>query len=328
MRDRHGFTLLELLIAAAIFAVASVLFTRAFTVNQNHYVQVDQVVDAQQKLRAISDLMETDIRHAGMMVSESSAMCAVDDDDGPDTLYLSDADAIDPRKDLQAYAGARVQGAVTGVSAGSVTLTVDTMTLEDDATRAAYDTDGDGTNDSDFAVNSGAIVIDILDPTRGSACGRVTAVSAVAQQITINVISGSLGAASGPAQIVLVPAHEYRIDNQGDFLRNGLVLIPGIEDFQVAFFFDLDGDFQIDSGETRGDGTGSDYVASAVDAADLREIRFNLIARSQFSDPNFNGAFIEVENRNDVTGSDGFRRRLHTSTVMLRNVGTRMEETG
>jgi prepilin-type N-terminal cleavage/methylation domain-containing protein len=140
MRDRHGFTLIELLVAAAIFAVASILFTRAFTVNQNHYVQVDQVVDAQQKLRAISDLMETDIRHAGMMVSESAAMCAVDDDDGPDILYLSDADAIDPRKDLRAYDGARVQGAVTGVSAGNVTLTVDTMTLEDDATRAAYAT--------------------------------------------------------------------------------------------------------------------------------------------------------------------------------------------
>jgi prepilin-type N-terminal cleavage/methylation domain-containing protein len=328
MHGRHGFTLIELLVAAAIFAVASILFTRAFTVNQNHYVQVDQVVDAQQKLRAISDLMETDIRHAGLMVSESAAMCAVDDDDGPDILYLSDADAIDSKKDLQAYHGAEVQGAVTGVSAGSVTLTVNTMTLEDDATRAAYDTDNDGTNDSDFAEKSGVIVIDIFDPDRGSACGRVTQVAAAAKQIKVQVISGSLGTPSGATQLVLIPAHEYRIDNQGNFLRNGLVLIPGIEDFQVAFFFDLDGDFQIDSGETRGDGTGSDYVASAVDAADLREIRFNLIARAQFADPDFNGAFLETENRNDVTGSDGFRRRLHTSTVMLRNVGTRMEDTG
>jgi prepilin-type N-terminal cleavage/methylation domain-containing protein len=326
MHVRHGFTLIELLVAAAVFATVSLLFTRAFTVNQNHYVQIDQVVDSQQKLRAISDLMEIDIRHAGMMVSESAAMCAVDDDDGPDILYLTDADAIDPGKDLRAYDGAQVQGGVTGVSSGSVTLTVDTLTLENDAARAAYDTDNDGTNDSDFSVNGGVIVVDVLDPDRGSACGRVTAVDTGSQQITMTVISGALGTAGGLTRLVLVPAHEYRIDNQGSFLRNGLVLIPGIEDFQVAFFFDLDGDFQIGSGELRGDGTGSDYVASAVDGADLREIRFNLIARAQFADPEFNGAFLETENRNEVTGSDGFRRRLHTSTVMLRNVGTRMED--
>jgi hypothetical protein len=208
-----------------------------------------------------------------------------------------------------------------------VTLTVDTLTLENDAARAAYDTDNDGTNDSDFAVNGGVIVVDLFDPDRGSACGRVTEVNTGSNQIKMNVISGALGDfVGGFARLVLVPAHEYRIDNEGSFLRNGLVLIPGIEDFQVAFFFDVDGDFQIGSGETRGDGTGSDYVASAVDGADLREIRFNLIARAQFPDPEFNGAFLETENRNEVTGSDGFRRRLHTSTVMLRNVGTRMED--
>jgi prepilin-type N-terminal cleavage/methylation domain-containing protein len=324
MHGRHGFTLIELLVAAAVFATVSILFTRAFTVNQNHYVQIDQVVDSQQKLRAISDLMETDIRHAGMMVSESAAICAVDDDNGPDMLYLSDADAIDPGNDKQAYDGAQVQGAVAGVSPGSGTLIVDTLTIENEATRSAYDTDNDGTNDSDFTVNGGVIVVDLLDPSRGSACGRVTSVSPGSNQITVNVISGALGTATGPTRLVLVPAHEYRIDNLGNFLRNGLVLIPGIEDFQVAFFVDLDGDFQVDTGETRGDGTGSDYVASAIDAADLREIRFNLIARAQLADPEFNGAFLAAENRNPVAGSDGFRRRLHTSTVMLRNVGTRM----
>jgi prepilin-type N-terminal cleavage/methylation domain-containing protein len=327
MHDRHGFTLIELLVAVVIFGVLSLLFTGAFTANQRQYVQIDQVVDAQQKLRAISDLMESDIRHAGFMVSESAAMCAVDNDDGPDILYLSDADVIDPGNDLQTYGGAEVQAGVTGVSSGGVSLNLNTLTIENDASRAAYDTDNDGTNDSDFAVNSGVIIVDVLDPSRGSACGRVTAVSTASTKVAVTVISGALGAdGGGPTQLVLIPAHEYRIDNQGNMLRNGLILIPGIEDFQLAFFFDLDGNFQIDSGETRGDGTGGDYVASAIDAADLREIRFNLIARGQLQDPEFNGAFLSVENRDDVAGSDGFRRRLHTSTVMLRNVGIRMED--
>jgi prepilin-type N-terminal cleavage/methylation domain-containing protein len=96
VRRRAGFTLIELLVSVAMLGIVVVYLLRSFTVQHRTYTVVDETTELQQNLRAVADLVERDLRHAGMMVPESGAVCGVDDTAGPDVLFVSDADAILP----------------------------------------------------------------------------------------------------------------------------------------------------------------------------------------------------------------------------------------
>jgi hypothetical protein len=190
--------------------------------------------------------------------------------------------------------------------------------------RPAYDADGNGTNDSDFRRNAGVIVIDAAEPDRGAACGRIDSVDVANSRITVTILSDDLDAASGTPDLRAIPAHEYRISGT-DLERDGLLLSGGVEDLQIAYFFD-DGDLIVEAGEYRGI-SGADYVAQDQNAEDLRELRVNLVVRTRQEDAQFPGGVPqELENRSFGGGppADGFRRRVHTSRLMIRNVGNRI----
>lgn len=327
MRRRLGFTLIELLVSTALLALVGIYVTQTFMSSNRAYVVVDQVAESQQSARAVADLLERDVRHAGMMVPEHAAVCGVDATNTADVLFVSDASAIDPQTDLLPYDGPRVQGVVANTPGAGVlaTFTLDALTIESSAPlRAAYDTDGNGTNDSDFRENGGAIVVDLLDASRGVACGRVEDVDLVNVQVDVRMATGSLANTANPVQLAVIPAHVYEVDAQTRLFRNGALLVRGIEDLQVAYFFDLDGDNIIDAGETRGV-SGANYVPAGLDHSDLRQIRLNLAARTRAEDVEFSvGQFQATENRVAPAGNDGFRRRVYTSTTMVRNVGNRI----
>ena len=318
-----GFTLIELLISVAILGIVSVYMFESFAVNQRAYTVIDQVAESQQNVRAIADLVERDLRHAGLMVPEGAAVCGLDDDNAPDVLYVSDANAIDPDEDVSTYDGATIGGGVTQVAAALTTFSVSSLVMEPAPSRPAYDTDLDGTADSDFQEGGGAIVMDLLDPGRGAACGRVTQVILAGPQVQVDLQTGALGAAGGPTNLVLVPAHEYRI-NGDQLLRDGVVLSEGVEDLQVAYFLDADTDGVVDADEIHGNGTGPDYVAGGQDGSQVREVHVSLVTRTRAEDREWTqGRPQALENRAAAAGNDGFRRRTYTSTVMLRNVGAR-----
>ncbi|MEE8507647.1 MAG: prepilin-type N-terminal cleavage/methylation domain-containing protein, partial [Myxococcota bacterium] len=109
---RAGFTLIELLITTAILGFMSLYMLVSISMSNRAYTVTDHVTELQQSLRVIAALLERDIRHAGMMVPLSAALCADDNQGAGDVLYVSDADAIDPGDDLVPYTGAEVQGAV------------------------------------------------------------------------------------------------------------------------------------------------------------------------------------------------------------------------
>ena len=323
MDRRQGFTLIELMISVGILGIVSVYMFESFAINQQAYTVIEQVSESQQNIRAIGDLMERDVRHGGMMVPEGAAVCGVDATAGPDRFYVSDATALDPGDDVAIYDGVTLAGA-TQVAAGNQTFNVSALVIEPAPARPAYDTTADGVPDADFLVNGGVIVMDLLSPGRGTACGRVSAVNAVGPQLGIEIQSGLLAVAAGASQLVAIPAHEYRIANGDQLLRDGVLLAGGVEDLQVAYFFDADDDGRIDANEVHGDGVGPNYLASAQDASQIRELRFNLVTRTQREDREWSqGRPQATENRAAVVASDGFRRRVYTSTVMLRNVGAR-----
>ena len=120
---RAGFTLIEMMTVVAIFGLVAVYVGRILTVNERAYHTVENTSESQQNLRVFGAMLEDDLRHAGMMVSRNAAVCGIDSTTGPDTLYVSDAAAIDPQDDFNVYAGATVTGGVNNLSLGTQTLT-------------------------------------------------------------------------------------------------------------------------------------------------------------------------------------------------------------
>jgi hypothetical protein len=252
----------------------------------------------------------------------------VDNTTGPDILYVSDAEAIDPGDDIMPYEGAQIMvagGTIAGSDSGDgVTIVLDSVLLEPSPWRAAYDLDGDGTTESDFRVGGGVIVMDVNDPGRGTVCGTVSWVLPTTGAIRIDPVrAGPLDAATGAVKLVAVPAHEYRIDGD-ELYRDGLLLAKGVEDLQLAYYLDVIANNQIDAGEMRGTEAGTnDYEAGGTDMSDLREVRLNLVVRTRAEDEGFTGRPQAKENR-AVGADDGFRRRVYTNTIMLRNMFSRI----
>lgn len=324
---RHGFTMLELLVSAALVALVALYATGTFTVQQRSFATVDQVTEAQQNARAIALLLERELRETAFLVPEAAAVCGADSVNGPDLLFATDAEAVDPSVVNRADLGATVVSGFTG-GTGSDDLVVGSSTVDG---VPAYDTDGNGTADSDFRPGAGAILVDRANPERGAACGVVTDVAANAVGVDYPADGGgNLGAVplgGNPADLVVVPAHVYTVSAQRELLRDGMPLARGVEDLQFALFYDVDGDGEVDSEalEVPGSEGGTVYASSAWNNEDLREIRAGVAVRSRLEDPEFGqGRFQTLENRN-LPGSpeDGFRRRVASVRVKPRNVGLR-----
>jgi len=323
---RDGFSLIELLISIAAMGVVIFYTLGTFTVQHQTYVVVDQVSETQNNGRAISTLIERDVRNAGYMVPSAAAACGFDGTATADTLVISDTDAIKPVHELPLA----MQGEELGVSTsttpalGSTALSVSGL-LVDDA--ASYKKNASSsTLDSDFHVGAGAIVVDLANPERGVACGQITAVGT--NSITVDfdaILNGALG--GSPPDLLVVPAHYYALNSATtppQLERDGLVLAKDVEDLQVAYFYDADHDNQATGNEYRGDASANPYNTGLVDGNDLREIRFNVVVATRDDDPrnpDNSGTGQVRENRTPAStpGDDGKRRRVYTATVRVRN---------
>lgn len=335
---RAGFSLIELMIATAILGVVVVYLVQTFVTSQRTYVVVDQVSEAQQNLRIIADLIERDLRLAGYMVPPHAAVCAVDNTNAPDLLYVSSADVILPVTGLEAAAnanndpkllqgdfGAPVTNALANLPSGNgVGLNLQRMWVDVNP--------GMG-NPPDFAVNQGVIVVDRQNSSGFAACGRIRAVGANSLTVDFDT-AGSVGGVG--TDIVAVPAHVYRIvtpaGSPPQLQRDGLVLANDVDDLQVGLFLDLDDDGLIDPGEFRGDlgqaagdGVPVQYVAGAVDNRALRQVQLSVATRTRDQDPDPLAPLHQTQitgNRNPATigGADRRRRRVHTATVRVRNI--------
>jgi prepilin-type N-terminal cleavage/methylation domain-containing protein len=340
MRTRQGFTLVELMVSVALMGVVIVWLMGFFVVQSRSYVVTDELGEAQQNSRTIIDLIEREIRAAGMMVPENGAACGVDSTTGPDTLYVGDADAIDPTNQNIPNLGAKVLAGVP-LAAGANTLTVNSVVLDGSP---YYVTTTPGVPSSDFRCDTGncavggnnaaggVILIDAANPGRGVACGTITSIP---NNTTISVnFSNILNGAGGNAPNVLaIPAHVYTIDANNRLRRDNLILANDVEDLQVAYFYDVTPNGIVDSVATEYPGSspalgGVQYLPQNWDGTRLREIRVNLVVRSRTPDPNLTGSQPQsTENRAAPLPADpagqNYHRRVITSTVRLRNVGQR-----
>lgn len=327
----NGFTLLELMISVGLMGLVVAYVFQSFVTQHRTYVVTEQVSEAQQNMRAINDLVERDVRLAGFMVPEHAGACGLDRTNGSDVLVVSDPDAIDPTGQKTSDLGAQLTGgSATGTGTAVLSVAADTL---DGA--AAYDLDADGNADADFRCDTGSctavgtaaggvIVVDRANPSRGVGCGVIERVAG--NSITVDMLVG-LGAAGGSANtpdLRVIPAHVYEVDAQSRLLRDNLVLTNDVEDLQVAWYHDLDGDRVEDAGEWSATAATGLSTPSTRDGGTLRAVRVNVVVRTRDEDERLaQGTFQRTENRAAVAGTDGFRRRVLTSTLRLRNVGVR-----
>ena len=191
---------------------------------------------------------------------------------------------------------------------------------------------------ADFQVNGGVIVANTDQPSQGNACGIVTAINVAASTITVNFLSPNPVPWIPGEQLVAAPAHVYQIvlvNNVTVLQRNGILLASDVEDLQAVWFVDENQDGVRDPGEMLGAAAPEPVFLSvgAVGITDyrrLREMRINVVVRTRDNGPGGNdGVSIQtgmqaMENRGFVAvAGDGFLRRVHTTTVRLRNVGFR-----
>lgn len=354
-RRTPGFSLIELLVSLAVLGLISFFLTDLLVRQSRTYTVVDDVTETQQNLRAVTSLLERELRATGFLVPEGAAICGYDTggtgtpDGIPDVLYVTDADALDPAgiTSLSAQAADVLSG--YGDGDGIETLQLSSLVVD---ANPFYDLDGDGVADSDFlytaapARNGGVIVVDRNDPAAGAACGVITDINLGASTITVdfNVATvpnapGGGGAApngtplgAGATDLVAVPAHVYWINPNGangapQLIRNGMVLANDVEDLQIALFYDLDEDGVMDALEYAGAAGQPEYQSNGWNNARLREARVTVVARTRSEDPNVlanpnlaSSVTQGFENRAPGVAADGFRRRSATVTVRPRNV--------
>ena len=322
MRRRNGFSLMEMVVTLAVLGMVTFFLTDLLVRQSRTYTVVDDVSEAQQNLRAVSSLMEREIRSTGFMVPAAAAVCGWDKpaagakDTTPDVFYVTDSDAVDPTGLTSVTAqAAKVTSGFTGTGVDNLVLS----SLVVDA-NPFYDLDGDGVADSDFLYsaapqrNGGIIVVDRNDPTKGAACGVITDINTATNTVKVDfeiktpphsptggASPGGLTLGAGVAELVAVPAHVYWV-NTGDppqLIRDGMVLANDVEDLQVAYFFDLNKNGVVDgldpaypaqpeesATEYPGSAaTNSRYVAKTADNSLLREVRVTLVARTRGQDP-------------------------------------------
>jgi prepilin-type N-terminal cleavage/methylation domain-containing protein len=325
---RRGFSLIELVVSMAVLGLISFFLTDLLVRQSRTYTVVDDVTEAQQNLRAITNLLERELRATGFLVPEGAAVCGYDTggggtpDDGPDVLYVSDADALDPAgiTSLTTQAADVLSG--YGDGDGIEVLQLSSLLVD---ANPFYDLDGDGVAESDFlfttapARNGGVIVVDRSNPSAGAACGVITDLDVGANTITVdfNVATapnapGGGGAAPdgtplgiGATDLVAVPAHVYWI-NPGaaggppQLIRDGMVLANDVEDLQLALFYDVDDDGVVDGLDAaftpppfhsalEYPGSAADnaeYEPGSWDNSELREVRVTVVVRTRAEDPN------------------------------------------
>jgi hypothetical protein len=269
-------------------------------------------------------------------------------DGGPDVLYVTDADALDPAGVTSPRSVDVDEGTFSGTGEDNLQLS----SLVVDA-NAFYDIDGDGVADSDFlwsaapARNGGVIVVDRNNPERGAACGVITSINAAANIVRVDFevknapnspLPGGATPGGTPLQpgwvdLVAIPAHVYWVNPGGaagqspQLIRDGMVLASDVEDLQLALFYDLDDDGMVDALEYPGADGNGEYESGAFDNERLRELRVTVVARTRSEDPNVlanpnlaSSVMQGFENRPAGAVADGFRRRSITLTVQPRNV--------
>lgn len=297
----QGVTLIELLIVLVIAAVLVAGIYSLFITQHRSYAVQDQVAGAQQDARAALNIMARDIRMAGSLVggdgfNVNTFTFAVNPQNG--TPANSSPDQITAVGAAEEFLSAGTPVTVTAVSGAHVTLS-------DNADPAIFNT---GTK-SYVAFEGVNHVYQITD-----GIGTLTLTLNESPPVYIENVG---------TRVFLVKAITYLVTTADGFLRRndntGAGAQPLAGDGVTTFVEDLQFAYQVD-----GDTNWYNTTPAGKTNADIRMVKISLVVRTAVPDPkdtNFTQPPLEDHTAaGSLAGPDGFRRRIYTTVVKVRNL--------
>lgn len=309
-----GVTLIELMIVLVIAAVLVGGIYSLFITQHRSYAVQDQVAGAQQDARAALDIMARDIRMAGSLV-------------GGDGFNVNTFTfAVNPQNGTPANSS---PDQITAVGAAEEFLSgvnpVTVCTVDTSAKQVTLGVRDPVTN----ACNSVAIGSFFDDNKK-----KYVAFEGVNQvyEIKPGGVSGSQLTLNDPppayienvgSKVFLVKAITYLVTTADGFLRRndntGAGAQPLAGDGVTTFVEDLQFAYQVD-----GDTNWYNTTPAGKTNADIRMVKISLVVRTAVPDPkdtNFTQPPLEDHTAaGSLAGPDGFRRRIYTTVVKVRNL--------
>jgi len=316
-------TLVELLLALAITAiVGSVAFSVFLTTNWASRTQTE-VSDTQQYVRIAMDRMSRDIRMAGFGLPRESTPLIFTGGTWSAPVNVSDggAGATDSVVLLGIGYMAGVLDSSTGTNCNSVN---NTSICLDDASRFF--------GSSGFIANRRYVSLD------GIGFYELSTTQSAGNQLNLGTPGTLERTYPNGVGVYILQAVRYTIatdltdcspanpclttEDMTGLRGNGRqVLAENIEDLQLACGVDADKDGRLDYGASY-DKTDFINDGSAV-ANDVVALRVNLVGRSRHPDKSrsWTSSFARplLENRTDAAVPDGYRRRVSTKVIKVRN---------
>ena len=345
----RGFTLIELMISLGIFAVVSMAAFSVLSASQKIATMNDQTVQIQRNVRLAMDLIARDFRMAAFgNPAAGTASCnqqltatdnAIGADAGPDAIQMVTVD-----QQVGTLAAAYVKGnttiTVNDLPAGTLAAN-DVISLEGIVLASTSLPAGNILTLSSI-TSSGSTMLPIGTGVFRLAC--------VTYQVT-----GADGRVGG-AGTVFTPYTLLR--NTTITAANAVPIVDGIEDLQLAYGIDADGDGKIDdqTGGTANVVDCQDYVPNgractqgttvlaagtvttlppSINATptSVRQVRITVVGRAvppqavnvagnTWKDSAFTSSSAVQAEDHTIASAPGIRRRALTRVVTLRNVGT------
>jgi prepilin-type N-terminal cleavage/methylation domain-containing protein len=294
----HGFTLVELIVAMFVLAILTVQMFALFTSQHKLFMNHEDTVEVQEDSRLATAFVLSDLRMAGYMVPRSAAIASRDGGTGGSDVFCASDSTIINDSTL----------ATAGGHFNRASLTADVDASKNKVTVAAGDLDIDGDGDVDFIEGRGVIIGD----GAVSHCATITNVNTGSGQITFTPATPAGFSAPIPG-VRAVPARIYQL-NGSALQRDGTTLSTLVEDVQVEFGVDSDGNGQLDGGEF------PIHDLNGFDPALVRQVRLTLITRVPVEDPDLRGSGRPAAANRTAGAADGFRRRAFVATAFPRNL--------
>jgi type IV pilus assembly protein PilW len=324
-----GFTLVEVLSALAILAIAMTAVFATFSSQQKSFTVQNRVVELQQNLRQAAEYMARDLRLAGYGLPRLPTTVAIPNNviapgvttmrslfarDGgaaaPDDiyiLYLYDMDANQPpttnTNPIPVNAGAATVAGTTGFlpSGGELVLVTDGTTADLFETSAA----GGGVLTFAGGYNYNAV------PHAGYGTGPPPATVAKARFVRYYIDN-----TTDPAHPTLM------VDRLAGAGQPPQPLADDIEDLQIQYHMDTDNDGITETFNVNDPAVGvSPVTGIALNPSQVRQIRLQLLARTRVLDPSWSETRQGLANRSGGTSADGYRRRIVDVVIDVRNSG-------
>lgn len=307
-----GFTLVEVLSAMVIFSIVVVAAYATFEFQHASFTTQNRVVEAQENLRAALDMMTRDIRLAGYGVPASvtlpAGMLPAGDNSirnvvprnrttGPDDLYVLYAYDMD----------SNVPSAVltSAMGAPAISIHVDNVT---GFTQGDYIIVRNGTSSDLFQI-TGPPVAGTGELPHDASGVNATAYHAASLPYVAGDSVSRARLVRYFVDTVTDPAHPtLMLDKMTGAAAQPLA--DDIEDMQLSYGLDTDGDFVVDNVVV---------APTATQIPQIRQIRLMLTARTRLEEKGWKEVRPAVSDHPAGTAPDGYRRRIIDVAIDLRN---------